>query len=237
VRDTLEKHSLPATDSSSTKKFKCDKTQSVMDEEDVGDEDGDGEGDEYFDGEPIHDKDISNKGAGTAWCSSPLASKSATATVSRKTGRAGLTYSKGGIPRATAPSSLAKGGPLSGLSARKKRKQYPAAWGSASADKMKMKKRVLCVYDGQRRLCKDDMMLDGEFEVRVLLPITPTQHTSDTDSVNDIASDSRENVYITDLDIQTLKRADAIFTATEEERGPWIPDNIADVENPDGVFV
>jgi hypothetical protein len=46
---------------------------------------------------------------------------------------------------------------------RKKRKNYPVSWGCAT-DKMKMKKRVLCVYDGARRLWKDDMMLDAEFE-------------------------------------------------------------------------
>jgi hypothetical protein len=34
--------------------------------------------------------------------------------------------------------------------------------------------------------------------------------------------------YVTDLDVQTLKRAEAIHDATEEERGPWRPDNIMD---------
>lgn len=69
-----------------------------------------------------------------------------------------------------------------------------------------MKKRVLCVYDGPRRLWKDDMMLDQEFEVRVQLP-------------------GGKN-YVTDLDVQTLKRAEALHAATDEEKGPWIPDNI-----------
>jgi len=77
---------------------------------------------------------------------------------------------------------------------------------------MRMKKRVLCVYDGPRRLWKDDMMLDSEFEVRVKLP----------------GVDGRS--YVTDLDVQTLKRADAIHCATEDERGPWRPDNIFDAE-------
>lgn len=71
---------------------------------------------------------------------------------------------------------------------------------------MRMKKRVLCVYDGQRRLWKDDLMLDQEFEVRMQLP------------------DGK--AYVTDLDVQTLKKSDAIHGATPEERGPWIPDNI-----------
>lgn len=88
---------------------------------------------------------------------------------------------------------------------RKKRKNYPVSWGCAT-DKMKMKKRVLCVYDGQRRLWKDDMMLDQEFEVRMKLP------------------DGK--AYVTDLDVQTLNRADALHSATAEERGTWVPDNI-----------
>jgi hypothetical protein len=109
--------------------------------------------------------------------------------------RAGLTFSKKGVT-------------VSG-SGRKKRKDYPINWGCAT-DKMKMKKRVLCVYDGQRRLWKDDMMLDQEFEVRLKLP------------------DGKS--YVTDLDVQTLKRADALHGATPEEKGPWIPDNINDVD-------
>ncbi len=75
---------------------------------------------------------------------------------------------------------------------------------------MKMKKRVLCVYDGPRRLWKDDMMLDSEFEVRMSL------------------GDS--GAYVTDLDVNTLKRADALLNATEEEKGPWAPDDAADIQ-------
>jgi len=108
-----------------------------------------------------------------------------------KTPRAGLTFSKGGVA-------------ITG-SGRKKRKNYPVSWGCPT-DKMKMKKRVLCVYDGQRRLWKDDMMLDSEFEVRMRLP------------------DGKS--YVTDLDVQTLERAKALHNATEEERGPWVPDNV-----------
>lgn len=94
-------------------------------------------------------------------------------------------------------------------SGRKKRKNYPVSWGCPT-DKMKMKKRVLCVYDGPRRLWKDDMMLDQEFEVRVKLP----------------GGDGKS--YITDLDQETMKRAEALHSATAEERGPWVPDNIID---------
>ncbi|KAL9038469.1 MAG: hypothetical protein Q9180_003118 [Flavoplaca navasiana] len=107
-----------------------------------------------------------------------------------------MTLSKGGVPL------VGKG--------RKKRKHYPVSWG-CSADKMKMKKRVLCVYDGPRRLWKDDMMLDSEFEVRMRL--------------------GDGGAYVTDLDVNTLKRADALHNATEEEKGPWVPeDDAADIQ-------
>ncbi|KAL9047165.1 MAG: hypothetical protein Q9214_000191 [Letrouitia sp. 1 TL-2023] len=100
------------------------------------------------------------------------------------------------------------GAPLIGKG-RKKRKHYPVSWG-CSADKMKMKKRVLCVYDGPRRLWKDDMMLDSEFEVRMRL--------------GDGSS------YVTDLDVTTLKRANALHDATEQEKGPWMSDEEDDIE-------
>lgn len=74
-----------------------------------------------------------------------------------------------------------------------------------------MKKRVLCVYDGPRRLWKDDMMLDSEFELR--LPLGNQ-------------SDPTNRCYVTDLDVQTLKRAEALHETTAEERGDWHPDNV-----------
>jgi len=67
-----------------------------------------------------------------------------------------------------------------------------------------MKKRVLCVYDGPRRLWKDEMMLDNDFQVRLRLD---------------------ENAYVTDLDYYTMERANALHDATEEEKGPWLPDD------------
>ncbi|MCJ1385072.1 hypothetical protein MMC17_008190 [Xylographa soralifera] len=106
----------------------------------------------------------------------------------------GLTRSKGGVP------VVGKG--------RKKRKHYPNAWG-CPIDKMKMKKRVVCVYDGQRRLWKDEMMLDKNFEVRM--------HLEDGDD------------YVTDLDYQTLQRTEALHNATEEEKGPWRKDEDTDI--------
>ncbi len=68
-----------------------------------------------------------------------------------------------------------------------------------------MKRRVLCVYDGPRRLCKDEMLLDRDFEVRLTL------------------GDGQS--YVTDLDVETLKRAEGFHQATEEERGPWISED------------
>ena len=81
-----------------------------------------------------------------------------------------------------------------------------------------MKKRVVCMYDGTRRLWKDDMMLDAEFEVRMRLP----------------GGDGKQ--YITDLDVRTLERAEAIHNATEEERGPWVQNNIYEAPGMDLPF-
>jgi hypothetical protein len=90
---------------------------------------------------------------------------------------------------------------------RKKRKYYPNSWG-CPADNMKMKKRVLCVYDGGRRLWKDEIMLDNGFEVR-------HPYGDGTD-------------YVTDLDLKTIARAEALQNATPEEKGDpeeWSSDN------------
>jgi hypothetical protein len=107
----------------------------------------------------------------------------------------GLTHSKGGVTLNT------KG--------RKKRKDYPSSWG-CPASQMKMKKRVLCVFDGPRRLWKDDMMLDTDYEVRMKL--------------------SDEKAYVTDLDVQTMRRADAFHNATDEEKGPYISDDLTGMD-------
>ncbi|KAH7360506.1 hypothetical protein BKA65DRAFT_186424 [Rhexocercosporidium sp. MPI-PUGE-AT-0058] len=107
----------------------------------------------------------------------------------------GLTHSKGGVTLNT------KG--------RKKRKDYPSSWGCPTSQ-MKMKKRVLCVFDGPRRLWKDDMMLDTDYEVRMKL--------------------QNEKAYVTDLDVQTMRRADAFHSSTEEEKGPWIADDLTGMD-------
>uniref|UniRef100_A0A8H7N576 C2H2-type domain-containing protein n=1 Tax=Bionectria ochroleuca TaxID=29856 RepID=A0A8H7N576_BIOOC len=85
-------------------------------------------------------------------------------------------------------------------------KAYPPSWGF-NPSVMTIRHRVLAVFDGQRRLVKDDMVLSNTEEVRLKL--------------------SDERYYTTDLDVQTLKRAEAFHNATEEEKGPWIPKNQA----------
>lgn len=91
---------------------------------------------------------------------------------------------------------------------RNNRNNYPPSWGCPT-NKMKMKRRLLCLYDGPRRLWKDEMMLDNEFEVRLKLP----------------AGDGMgREAYVTDLDVETMKRAEGVLNATDEEKGPWIKD-------------
>lgn len=104
----------------------------------------------------------------------------------------GLTHSRGGFPLPT----KARG--------RKNRRDYPSSWGFDKGQ-MTMKKRVMAVFDGQRRLAKDDMMLSTEQEVRIKL------------------SDGK--AYVTDLDLQTMKRAAGFHGATDEEKGAWISDD------------
>ena len=51
------------------------------------------------------------------------------------------------------------------------------------------------------------MMLDNEFQVRMNL------------------GQGSDAYYVTDLDMHTVDRANALHEATEEEKGPWDPDN------------
>ena len=91
---------------------------------------------------------------------------------------------------------------------RNNRGNYPQSWGCPSSS-MKTKKRVLCVFDGQRRLWKDEMMLSNEFEVRMRLP-------------GGAGDGTNRDAYVTDLDVETLKRAEGVLNSSEEERGPWL---------------
>lgn len=87
---------------------------------------------------------------------------------------------------------------------RKNRREYPSSWGFDKGQ-MTMKKRTATYFDGCRRLAKDDMMLSTEHEVRIPL------------------SDGQS--YVTDLDVQTLRRAEGFLNATEEEKGLYVSDD------------
>ncbi|KAG5981156.1 hypothetical protein E4U55_003243 [Claviceps digitariae] len=104
----------------------------------------------------------------------------------------GMTHSRGGVSMA----AKTRG--------RKNRRDYPSSWGFDKGQ-MTMRKRIMAVFDGPRRLAKDDMMLSTDHEVRLKL--------------------SDGNSYVTDLDVQTLKRAEGFHGATDEEKGPWISDD------------
>jgi hypothetical protein len=92
---------------------------------------------------------------------------------------------------------------------RKKRKDYPSSWGSPSST-TKMKKRVLATFDGERRLWKDDMMLDTDDEIRT--------------------KSGTEKDYVTDLDVQTMRRADVLYDAIEKIKGPRISDDLTELD-------
>ncbi|TVY64246.1 Transcriptional regulator prz1 [Lachnellula suecica] len=113
----------------------------------------------------------------------------------------GLTHLKGGVTLNT------KG--------RKKRKDYPSSWGSPTSGSTKLKKRVVCAFDGPRRLWKGDLMLD----------IDPKSETLPDDDVL-----HQMKPYVTDLSGRTLRRAGAFFGATDEEKGPWVADDLTGVD-------
>lgn len=88
---------------------------------------------------------------------------------------------------------------------KKRRRDYPASWG-CSPEQMRIKRRVFCVFDGPRRLCKDEMRLDRELEVRVNL------------------GDS--GAYVTDLDVETMKRVQSFEKTGEVAKARWTPESI-----------
>ncbi|KAL9110001.1 MAG: hypothetical protein Q9227_005340 [Pyrenula ochraceoflavens] len=175
VKDTFERHQLT-------------ESNELEPQDDDDDDDEDDENDD-----PTYSNSRSGKGSfkankTTRPSSGAIIDRRNAITKSGKPQRKGLTYSKGGVPL------VGKG--------RKKRDHYPPSWG-VSADKMKMKKRVICVNDGERRLWKDEIMLDNAYEVRVKL--------------------ADGHSHVTDLDVETLKRTEALHSATAEEKGPWLP--------------
>jgi hypothetical protein len=104
----------------------------------------------------------------------------------------GMTHSRGGVAWPVKSKS------------RKSRSNYPSSWGFDKGQ-MNMRKRVMAVFDGPRRLAKDDMMLSTDNEVRLKL------------------GDGKN--YITDLDVQTMNRAEGFLNATDEEKGAWVSDD------------
>ncbi|KAI7280939.1 hypothetical protein KC345_g4462 [Hortaea werneckii] len=183
VQDTMDRHMLPNT-------VDFNASNSLYDEEEAEDEE-DGDFDDANDGTYSNRQHV---GGGTSHVSSGGAVSKPSAAAQRK----GMTLSKNGVPLA---------GAMNGKGS-KRRKNYPLSWGAAP-EKMKMKKRVLCVFDGSRRLWKDDMMLDADHEVRIPLP-----------GVGD------GRAWVTDLDVATLQRAEGLHNATEEEKGPWDPNQL-----------
>jgi len=94
---------------------------------------------------------------------------------------------------------------------RRWRKSYPASWGFDS-EKLPMKKRVLCAYDGERRLYYSD-------------------HKPQNDEFGSRGSSSAfaGQTSVTDLDILTLQRAEAFQHASHEDQ------SIAQLETQDEI--
>ncbi|KAH8654799.1 hypothetical protein BGZ61DRAFT_373144 [Ilyonectria robusta] len=78
---------------------------------------------------------------------------------------------------------------------RRNRGHYPAAWGFDDSQ-LSLKKRVTAVFNGPIRLARDEVLLSRDLEIRLKL----------SDGVS----------YVTDLDVMTLNRAEAIFAWPEE---------------------
>jgi hypothetical protein len=142
---------------------------------------------DMLDDDDMADADLQARGIKTSAISPKKAGKRNPVNGVQKS--RGLTHSRGGVP-------------LPKARGRKARRDYPSSWGYDKGH-MTTKKRVMAVFDGQRRLAKDDMMLSTEHEVRVKLA----------------------DGYVTDLDVQTMKRAQGFLGATEEEKGIWVSDD------------
>lgn len=138
---------------------------------------------------------------------------------SRRSGKGSLRSTKGNSNAGSRPilgngavtkASVNSNGKVRPTTSRRRnnRDRYPQSWGCPGSS-MKTKKRVLCIFDGPRRLWKDEMMLDNDFEVRLKLP-------------GGAGDGTNREPYVTDLDIETFKRVEGVYSANEEERGPWI---------------
>jgi len=78
---------------------------------------------------------------------------------------------------------------------RKNRKNFPADWGT-STDRMVSKRRSLMVYDGSKRLLRDDMMMSAPWEVKT----------------------NMGGAAVSDLDFWSITRANAYHDAAKQER-------------------
>ncbi|EEH10212.1 zinc finger protein [Histoplasma capsulatum G186AR] len=199
VRQTMEKHMLVDT-----------ANDAITNNTQTDDHD-----DDNNDSNDLSNNDTTNSNNNTTNTKGLSAGKgSLTPSASSTAATTNPTSSSSMLSKPSTSSTLTASGitkPRSATSRRRNnRNNYPPSWGSPT-NKMKMKKRVLCLFDGQRRLWKDEMMLDNEFEVR--LKLLGGADGTDNSNVRD--------AYVTDLDVETLKRAEAVHGATEEERGPW----------------
>ncbi|GAB7325943.1 hypothetical protein MBLNU13_g09994t2 [Cladosporium sp. NU13] len=194
VHASMKKHNLPTTiDLGAPASY-----EEEDEEEDAAAEDDDDANDGTYGARSGRSgKGASRSRKSAAGNSSDGAIGKPSSAVSRKQG---LTHSKNGVSL-SGPPALVKGS--------KRKRNYPLSWGAAP-ENMHMKKRVLCVFDGPRRLWKDDMMLDNAHEVRI-----PT------------SADGRS--YTTELDVLTMQRAEAVLNATEEEKGPWLDEDGVEV--------
>lgn len=77
---------------------------------------------------------------------------------------------------------------------------------------MKRKRRVICMFDGPRRLWKDELGLDRRVDFELKLPM-PDIHG--------------RNIFLSSLDVESLRRAEGVFSATDDEKGPWMPESEA----------
>ncbi|QSS55460.1 zinc finger protein [Histoplasma capsulatum var. duboisii H88] len=206
VRQTMEKHMLVDT-----------ANDAITNNTQTDDHD-----DDNNDSNDLSNNDTTNSNNNTTNTKDLSAGKgSLTPSASSTAATTTTTSSSSMLSKPSTSSSLTASGitkPRSATSRRRNnRNNYPPSWGSPT-NKMKMKKRVLCLFDGQRRLWKDEMMLDNEFEVRLKLLGGANNGNGGADGTD---NSNIRDAYVTDLDVETLKRAEAVHGATEEERGPW----------------
>lgn len=158
---------------------------------------------EQFDVHDDHDDDVAHDSSNWRAGRGSLKSTKGNSTSSRPIIGTGNAVTK------TSSSVVASNkGPRAVTRRRGNRGNYPQSWGCPNSS-MKTKKRVLCVFDGQRRLWKDEMMLNNDFEVRLRLP-------------GGAGDGTNRDAYVTDLDVETMKRAEGVLSATDDERGPWL---------------